>query len=115
MKRAYHYTNKPFPTWDITKCENGFFVTDLPPTTDLEILEREVGAGSYDYVAIVEFDDEADEAWGGYNIHEQTLDEFLNEQDAKYVRFGWDNGEISFNDYATTDPNFFKIVEWVKL
>jgi len=66
---VYHYSNKPFDTFDKTKCD-GFWFTDIDPKNS-EML-NEIGANDIAYVAecIITINNELLEDFNNYNCFE---------------------------------------------
>ena len=102
--KAYHYTSKPFESFNAEKCD-GIWVTTIQPE-DTEMLE-EIGAAGLEYCAVCEIDfDETLVDGSNYDVAEQ-----LEGTEFDCIENRYDG----FNDYAFSDASKVKIIEWVKM
>ena len=105
--KLFHYTAKPFEAIDMAKCD-GFWMTTIDPS-QAEMLE-EIGASGCSWVAICELDIHNLEVADG-NTNYDVEEFFASQPEAQYQVCRYDG----FQDYAVINPEFVKIIEWVKL
>lgn len=103
--KLYHYTSRKFNSIDLSKCD-GFWMTTISP--DQKELLNDTGSSGCEYCAIVEFDDSGEYLLNGSNY--DVEDQLLNE-DAAYILNRYDG----FDDYAVTNAELVKILEWVEV
>ena len=103
--KLYHYSAVKFDVIDMSKCD-GFWMTDIAPE-NVDML-NEIGAEGLSWVAVVDLDDSGEAL---QNAENHDVEANLKENEADYVCNKYDG----FTDYAVTNENLVKILEWKKV
>jgi hypothetical protein len=103
--KLYHYAAKHFESIDMAKCD-GFWMTTISPAQSDMI--DEIGASESAWVAVCELDDSGEMLFNGQN---SDVSNQLTNESADFLKNAYDG----FSDYAVSNPELVKIIEWIKL